>query len=112
MPKYGTFKYGKAKYGRYDLTTDVDLSQTKRYRLRLCNSSGQSRPIVNHGITLKGLGGPVKVRIRANNGNWVYGQSITIEGQVDAIRIRAVSKDGTISPWVESVTGTIRRKGS
>lgn len=110
MSKYGKAKYGTNKYGRYEIEVPagIPLSQITRYRLRTIDSKKQySRPIVNTNVEFP-TNGPVRVRIRTNNGSWVTHQTISLPGEKTRIRIKAVSSNGEESRWVESVVGTIR----
>lgn len=113
MPKYGQFKYSQAKYGRYDIEIQdetVDLSQLTTYKLSSIDSKGrETRPIVNQSVRIINSGGPIAVRIKSDNGRWVYHQSIDIPGNPPIIRIKAIGTNSE-SPWVESVIGTIRKR--
>jgi hypothetical protein len=110
MAKYGRAKYGISKYGKYELEapSGVDLSQTTKFRLRSMDSNKVlSRPITNLSAKFS-TSGPVKVRLRTDNGGWVHSQDATISGELIRIRIKSVSE--TESSWVESVVGTIKNK--
>jgi hypothetical protein len=113
MAKYSKFKYGKGKYGVYDIEipSGIDLSQTTQFRLRTISSRiRSSRPIVNQVAKITGLGGPVKLRLRTNDGHFVYTESVEIEGGPRPLRLKMITSKGE-SPWIESVIGTIRKKG-
>jgi hypothetical protein len=110
MARYGKSKYGISKYGKYELEvpSGIDLSQLTKYRIRSVSSDNVlSRPIVNSSVQF-GIGGPVKVRLKTNTGDWVYQQMETISGDMLKIRIKAVGN--TESPWVESIVGTLKNK--
>lgn len=109
MSKYGKGKYGRDKYGWYEIniSTGQPLSQIKQYRLRTVSSlSRESRPLVNASVVFP-VNGPVTVRLRANDSNWITQQSTYINGALLKVRVKAVSKTGE-SKWVEAVTGTAR----
>jgi hypothetical protein len=110
MSKYGRAKYGISKYGKYELEvpSGVDLSQTTKFRLRSMDSNKElSRPITNQSVEFS-TGGPVSVRLKTENGSWVYQQSIYINGGPFKLRACAVSDKDIKSNWVESVVGTIK----
>jgi hypothetical protein len=113
MPKYSNFKYGEGKYGRYqiEIQGEISLGDLTKYRMKTIDSAGiESRPITNTKATIPGTGGPVKVRLKTNDGNWVTQQNAAIEGDPPRVRIRSVSKDGE-SRWIQSSKGIIRKKG-
>lgn len=110
MPRYNQIKYNKGKYGRYEIEigTEIPLQNIKRYRLRTIDSNKhESKSIVNHGAYINKTGGPVKVRLKSNDGPWVYNQTAQIKGSPSKIRIKAMGKEE--SEWIECVIGTIRK---
>lgn len=110
MSKYGISKYGIYQYGIYSIETHANLSQTTRYRLSTIGSNKkQSRPIINQKINIDGLGGPVKVRLKANNEKWVHMQTAQIPGNQIKIKLKAIGSSGE-SKTIESSIGTIKRK--
>lgn len=111
MPKYGQFKYGQAKYGRYDLEIqgEILLGDLTYYRLRTISNNEESRAITNYQLKLIGTGGPVKIRLRTNEGEWVVQENAQIKGDPLKIRIKAVTKNEE-SQWLESAKATIRKK--
>ena len=111
MPKYGKFKYGQAKYGHYDLEIDskISLGDLRHYRFRTISNSKESRVITNYQLKLTGTGGPVKVRLKANESDWIVQENVQIKGNPLKIRMKAVSYNEE-SPWIESAKATIRKK--
>lgn len=111
MPRYSQFKYGKAKYGRYDLviSSSIPLQSIQRYRLRTIDKDmNESRPITHISCEIKGVNGPANVRVKAIDGSWVYSESSAVPGNPLKVRVSSVS-GGVRSSWVESVTGTINK---
>ena len=113
MPKYGQIKYGQRKYGRYDIEIQddtIDLSQLTTYKLSSIDSKKrETKPIINQSVKIINSGGPITVRIKSDNGKWIYHQSVNIQGNPPIIRIKAVGTNSE-SPWIESVIGTIRKR--
>lgn len=111
MPKYSTFKYGKYRYGKYNIQIDghVELDKIRNYRIRTMNNNAEeSKAVISQVITFKGAHNKAPIRMKANNSDkYVYLQSKTINGAPIKIRIRSVSKNNNLSPWVESVAGII-----
>lgn len=112
MPKYSNFKYGKAKYGRYQIEIQGEISLGDlRYRLRTIDSAGiEDRPITTAQEIISGTGGPVKVRLKTNDGEWVTQQNALIKGNPPKIRVKAVSSNED-SRWIESAKGIIMKEG-
>lgn len=115
MPKYGKFKYGQAKYGIYDIEIQdgkVNLGDLIHYRLKTIDSRGlESRSITNYQLKLEGTGGPVNVRLKVNDGEWVVQQNINIDGGPLKIRMKSITLNNESSQWIESTRGIIRKKG-
>lgn len=114
MPKYGKFKYGQAKYGIYDVKIQdgISLGDLTYYRLKTIDSKGiESRPITNYQLKLIGTGGPVNVRLKVSDGEWVVQQNINIDGGPLKIRMKSITLNNESSQWIESTRGIIRKKG-
>jgi hypothetical protein len=110
MPRYSQFRYGEARYGRYEIILggNTPLQSIRQYRLRTIDSEkNESRPITHISADIIGVSGPAKVRVRTNGGKWVYSQSADIAGSSLKIRARIVS-NGEGGPWIECALGTIK----
>lgn len=110
MPRYGRFRYGTLqKYGRYELvTTDGQaIGPHKPYRIRVHTQQwGPRLSLIRDRVTLDAETPPL--RLRADDGPWVYQQAATIRGDAVKIRLRAHNADG-YSPWLESTRGRIHQ---
>lgn len=114
MPRYGRFKYGKRyKYGKYDSTTTKDpksVGPHVKYRIR-SNTKGDIPSdfarMIRERIEINTSFNP-QIRIRANNGTWVYMQEEIIPTAAPHIRMRAVGEEP--GPWVRHITTTVERE--
>lgn len=113
MPRYGQFKYSQAKYGIYDIEVshDTNLRQLKKFRLRTINSNKvEGSSIITEKIESSRIKAVGKVRLRSAQGEWVVGETISLPSQHQSLRMKSIDPQGTESPWVECVVGTIRKK--
>lgn len=105
MSKYGTFKYGKQeKYGRYTVQTDDQFSigPHVQYRIRhhLTNASASAYiTMIKESLLIPTLE-PTTFRVRANTGEWVYTESVSIHEEVYKVRVRSIGDNQETSDWV------------
>ena len=113
MPQYGITQYGIEKYGRYQLGTPGGsgaIGPFVRYRIRTYDREGKMSEFVTlckEWVSMPAPSGS-KIRVRSNNGEWVYTQQETIPKQVFAVRIRSIDSNGNASEWVVSEVGEIK----
>ncbi|BCO16131.1 hypothetical protein_gp078 [Bacillus phage vB_BceM_WH1] len=113
MPQYGRFRYGtRYKYGKYATTTKDPKSIGPHIQYRIRSHSKGEIPsdfarMIHERIEINENFNP-RIRIRANDGTWVYLQEETIPAQANHIRMRAVGEEP--GPWVHHITTTVERE--
>jgi hypothetical protein len=102
MPQYGMAQYGLHQYGLYTLSSGgnyVASSQPRmRIRFRMTNGGiGLWVETQNAEETIPGKF--PQIRIKTNDGNWVYIQSATLPKHSTKVRVRSLTNDKP-SDWV------------
>jgi hypothetical protein len=113
MPKYGTFKFAQAKYGRYDLQAGSTkaIGPYVRYRMRNHSHNGSKTEYVrmaHERIDIPASETIDRFRIRCNDEEWTYTQSVEVNGETFKVRIRSLEDDGGMSPWVYGEKGNLK----
>jgi hypothetical protein len=114
MARYGTFRFGQIqKYGRYTLGTTQSsaIGPYVRYRIRLLNNNGTVSKyieMINQRITITSPTLLDRFRIRADNGEWVYMQSVVANYNTSNTRVRSILDDGSVTEWVNSNRGNLK----
>jgi hypothetical protein len=114
MPKYGRNKYGQFKYGKYVLSRgggggNFVLGPHVRYRVRHIQQDGTYTDYLTMCKDRMSItGNHPRIRLRANDGEWVYTQQEFINKDTFKARIRSIGADGTPGEWVYSDKGTLR----
>lgn len=104
MPHFGRHQYGRFQYGKYTLHTKGNgLQVSDAIRLRMLSSALRIR---TDKVTMNGE--PARLRMRAQNGEWVYAQEASIQGETFKVRIRTLGS----SEWVESIRYHIKGDGT
>lgn len=106
------FQYGEIEqYGKYILsTTDGQaIGEHVTYKIRTHSKENGTSDWVRMSEDRIYLSDqyPLNIRIRAGKGDWVYSQTERINNLTHQVRIRGISKDGDISPWVRSESGEL-----
>jgi hypothetical protein len=114
MPKYNTFKFGRiAKYGRYNLQagTIKAIGPYVRYKMRHHMVNGTMSVylrMAQERIDIPAEATIDRFRMRCNNGEWTYMQSVEVKGETFKVRIRSLEADGGMSPWVHGEKGNLK----
>ena len=112
MPQYGSFKYGRARYGRYILSTYDKNAIGPYVRYRMASLSGNNKSeyaVMNMENAAVSTDVQGKIRMRTNNGEWVYTQQAEINTSVYKVRARSISSANEMSPWVIYESGQIKK---
>jgi hypothetical protein len=115
MPRYGTFRFGQiGRYGRYDITTGQSgaIGPYVRYRIRLLNQDGTSSDyttMINQRIDITSPTTINQFRIRTDNGEWVYLQSVVANYNTSNVRVRSILNDGSATEWVMSNRANLKQ---
>jgi hypothetical protein len=115
MPRYGTFRFGHiGKYGRYNLTTGQEsaIGPYVRYRMRLLQQDGTQSDyitMINQRINIPSSATLDRFRIRADQNEWTYLQSVMIDYNSSNVRVRSLSPDGSASEWVTSNRANLKQ---
>lgn len=113
MPNYGLHKYGRFKYGKYRLSGggagSASLGPYVRYRIRTIPEDG--KPSDYTAMSGQRISIPsrdwVKVRLRADKGEWVRTQREYIQANALKVRVRSLEGDGGKSEWVYAERGNL-----
>ena len=100
--QYGLVQYGLYPYGRYDFSTSSGYQASLQPRMRIRSRTaggGIGLWIENQQLTQNLPGKFPFIRMKTNNGEWVYTQSVEIPKWASKIRIRTISEE-TLHPWV------------
>lgn len=104
MPHFGRHQYGRFQYGRYTLHTKGNgLEVSEAVRLRMLSSTLRIR---TDKVSIEG--GVKDLRIRTQNGEWVYSQEASISGETFRVRMRTLGS----TDWVESIRYHIKGDGT
>lgn len=112
MAKYGQFKYGKIEqYGKYSLSSGGNLPKGQvRYRIRSHDYDGKTSDFVTISEERMSISKPYqpRIRIRANDGDWVTTDHRVAPGDPPSVRIRTIDSQGNLSPWVIGTQGNLK----
>lgn len=110
--QYGLIQYGLYPYGRYEMeTSSYQLVDQPRMRIRLRKADGGIGVWVENQKSEQAIPGHFpQIRIKTNNGDWVYTQSILLPRHVSKVRVRALTEDRK-HPWIIYEEAKIRQEG-
>jgi len=111
--QYGLEQYGLYQYGRYELDADGDYKPElePRMRIRTRTDKGKIGLWVETQQLQQNIPGHFPfVRMRTNNGNWVYTQNVSLPAHMSKVRIRATNEKKEY-PWVLYEEAVIKKEG-
>lgn len=103
MPRYGESQYGLFQYGIYELDGSESGFKPElgsRMRMRMHTKDGG----IGLWVETQGMEAPIdkpfpKIRIKTQDGHWIYQQHVILPTTASKVRIRARQGEET-HPWV------------